>query len=161
MSREAELVEQIMALPRETAIEAARFISAEIAADASIEATEKAGAWASAKPFSHVDDVETLARVLLIAQALGGDAAAARAGVAIAGTRRQNVVLGGMEIIALAGLGVIALQISLLRGKVSDTTMELTQDKGGKPILKIRVKETPVKLSDSLAAVLRPIFHRK
>jgi hypothetical protein len=161
MSREAEQVEQILALPRETAIEAARFISAEIAADASIEAAEKAGAWASAKPFSHVDDVETLARVLLIAQALGGDAAAARASVAIAGTGRQNVVLGGMEIVALAGLGVIALQISLTRGKVSDTTMELTQDKGGKPILKIRVKETPVKLSDSLAAVLRPIFHRK
>ncbi|HLG82490.1 MAG TPA: hypothetical protein VKY22_15850 [Bradyrhizobium sp.] len=161
MSRETELVEQIMVLPRETAIEAARFVAAEIAADAPVDTAEKAGAWASATPFSHVEDIETLARLVLVALALGGEEAAARASAAIAGTGRQNVVLGGMEIVALAGLGVIALQILLTRGKVTDSTMELTKDKNGKPILKIRVKETPVKLSDSLAAVLRPIFHHK
>src|SRR6266404_3355385 len=97
MSREGELVEEIMALPREAAIEAARFVAAEIAADASVEAAEQAGAWASAKPFSHIDDVETLARLVLTAQALGGEEAAARVSAAIAGTGRQNLVLGGME----------------------------------------------------------------
>jgi hypothetical protein len=68
------------------------------------------------------------------------------------------VVLGGLEIVALAGLGVIALQLLLTRGKVTKTDFKMVKDKEGKLAVTIGVNETPLKLSDSLAAVLQPII---
>jgi len=99
-----DLLNRILTLPRETAIEAARFVAAEAAGDVSDEEVEQSGAWVGEQPFSHVHDVEMLARVLLCVQAASGPDGAARVENAIAGSGRQNLVLGGVEIVALAGL---------------------------------------------------------
>ena len=153
-----ELVTEIMALPREIVIEAARFLAADLTGEVSDEQGESAGAWAAQKPFTHVGDVETLARLVLIAGALGDAETSARVDTAIAGAGRQNLVLGGGEIVALAGLGVIALQILLTRGKLTDREITTGQDSNGRPTVIIRVTEKPISLSESLATVLKTMF---
>src|SRR5215831_2651122 len=153
-----DLLNRILTLPRETAIEAARFVAAEVAGDVSDEEVEQSGAWVGEQPFSHVHDVEMLARVLLCVQAASGPDGAARVENAIAGSGRQNLVLGGVEIVALAGLGVIALQVILTRGKVVDKTMTYGVDSNNNLTLTIQRNEKPLVLSDSLTAVVKPLF---
>ena len=156
MPHDAKIVEQIVLLEPTPAIEAGRFAAAEIAGNVPPDAKKQMGEWASKNPFSHLEDIETLAKLVLAAQALSGEEA--RTSVAIAGAGRQNVVLGGLEIVALAGLGVIALQNLLTGGKVKKTDFKVVKDKDGKLVVTIGVNETPLKLSDSLAAVLQPIL---
>src|SRR5215470_5051248 len=93
-----KLLDQVMALPRETVIEAARFVTADVAADASDAEIEKAGSWVKDQPFTHVADVEALARIVLCLRASSGPEGAAEVEQAIAGSGRQNLVLGGTEI---------------------------------------------------------------
>ena len=152
------LAAEIMTLPRETAIEAARFVAAELAPDATEAEIEASAAWAAGAPFQHLRDVDTLARLLLVSQALVGAEAAARVGAAIKGSGRRNLVLGGTEIVLLAGLGVIALQVALTRGKLTDRKLTYGQDANGRPVLTIEESEKQLALSDALAGVLKPLF---
>jgi hypothetical protein len=153
-----ELLNRVMALPRESAIEAARFVAAEVTGDVPDQQVEQAGAWVSKQPFAHVGDVEALARILLCAQALSGAEEAARVERAIAGSGRQNLVLGGLEIVALAGLGVIALQVVLTGGKLVTEEVTYGEDADGRRTVTVRRVEKPLVLSDSLAAIVKPLF---
>lgn len=151
------VIEIITSLPRDRAIEAARFVASEIAG-ASDGRSQEVGAWAAGSPFTHIGDVETLSRLVLIARALSGAEGADSVERAIEGSGRKNLVLGGVEIVALAGIGVIALQLILTGGKLIETEITYSHDADGKPIITTRRTEKELPLSNALAAVLRPLF---
>ena len=152
------LLDRVMALPRETVIEAARFVTADAAATASEADIERAGRWAEERPFAHVVDVEALARIVLCVRAASGPEGTAQVEKAVAGSGRQNLVLGGTEIVLLAALGVIALQVWKTGGKLVEEETTYGHDANGKPVVIVKRIEKPLGISDALAAVIKPLL---
>jgi hypothetical protein len=151
-----DITEVVLTLPRETVLEAATFIAEELAPDAE---PESEATWVGSQPFTHVGDVEGLARLILLGRALDGPDGLAEVEAAIEGAGKKNLVLGGAEIIALAGLGVIALRILVTRGRLTERTVQMQQDqKTGSWSAVVKEIEKPVSISDELAAVLQPFF---
>jgi hypothetical protein len=150
------ITEVVLTLPRETVLEAATFIAEELAPDAE---SEPEATWVGSQPFTHVGDVEALARFILLGRALDGPDGLAEVEAAIEGSGKKNLVLGGMEIMALAGLGVIALRILVKRGQLTEKTVQMQQDrKTGSWSAVVKEIEKPVSISDELAAVLQSFF---
>jgi hypothetical protein len=150
------ITEIVLTLPRETVLEAATFVAEELAPD---EEPESEATWVGSQPFTHVGDVEALARLLLIGRALDGPDGLAAVETAIEGSGKKNLVLGGMEIIALAGLGVIGLRMLVTRGRLTEETVQIQQDrKNRRWSAVVKEIEKPISISDELAAVLRPLF---
>jgi hypothetical protein len=120
-----ELITRIQALTREEAMEAALALAQEL--EASEEPHGEAGRFVQAvktAPLQHIEETEELARVLLVAAAADEDfAPTVREILDAIGTRA--FILGGLEIVALAGLGVAALHILLSKGRTHENE-ELT-----------------------------------
>src|SRR4051812_7236119 len=64
-----DIREVVLALPRETVLEAATFVAEELAPDAE---PESEASWIGSQPFTRVGDVEALARLILLGRALEG-----------------------------------------------------------------------------------------
>lgn len=149
-----DLIAKINGLTRDQAIEAAGFVSQSLAGDEPIDQNAPALKAIVAEPYSHLPDVEALARLILISAA-STEQGAKEVDQAISGTGRKNLILGGMEIVALAALGVVALRIIVTGGRGrTERTLEVLE-KDGKPYVKMKEVEEPISITSDLAAILR------
>ena len=148
------LINKINGLTRDQAMEAAGFISQSLVGDEAVDQNLPALQKIAAQPYSHLPDVECLARLILIGAA-STEEGAEEVERAISGTGKKQVILGGMEIVALAALGVVALRIIVTRGRGrSEKTFELL-DKAGKPSVKIKDVEEPISITEDLATIFK------
>ena len=150
---ENDLAARVMSLPREIVLEAARFVAEDLVTD---PPTAGEVAWVGDQPLAHVQDVEVLARLVLLCRSMEGEQGASEVEAAISGAGRKNLVLGGLEIVALAGLGVVALRLILTKGKVTDEKVEMIQDpRTGAWSVTAKRTEKPIAISGDLATVFR------
>jgi hypothetical protein len=113
------LSERIEKLNREQAIEAAQFLSRSLAhGQSAVE--DSALTPIKAQPFKYLEEVEQLARIILLSAAANPEYEA-EVEKALAGTGQKQIILGGMEIIALAGIGLVALHVIVTGGKSKET----------------------------------------
>jgi hypothetical protein len=153
---QADIDKVVLGLPRETILEAATFVAEGLAPEAD---PESEATWLGEHPFTHMDDVDALGRLVLIARALDGPDGATEVETAVEGSGRKNLVLGGAEIVALAGLGVIALRILVTKGRLTDETIEMRQDpKTRNWSVVVKRIEKPITISNELAAVFQSFF---
>jgi hypothetical protein len=115
-----ELVEKIKNLPDEVALEAGQLFTMELG----IVSADDLGALGDdpllADPQQHVDELAELARVLLLSAAtdeVDRDAAAR----SVDGAGRKQFILGGAEIVLLAGLLVTAYRAHRTGGKKKES----------------------------------------
>lgn len=124
---DSQLDQQIRALSDAEALEAAQLYAFEVGAtpdeplDPAVAEHELLLA-----PTDHVAELAQLARLLLLTGTANDDPAAARA---VAGAGQTQFVLGGAEIVLLAGLLVTAYHVHKTDGKIHDTTVEKTVTK--------------------------------
>jgi len=77
----------------------------------------------SDQPYQHLEEIEQMARLLLMeAATTGGYQGYVRS--AVEGAGKKQVILGGMEIVALAAISLGALHVILSKGKTSERTMK-------------------------------------
>ena len=120
------LFEKIDQLTREQAIEAATSLcNAVLGGD--VEPDPDKGM--AENPLTHLNDVEILARILLINAAASAEYTKL-AEDAVDGAGRRNIILGGHEIVALVALAVYALKI--IKPPLSKEKYEYYDDKGKK-----------------------------
>jgi hypothetical protein len=150
------LVERIEKLNREEAIEAAQFLSRSLTGGQGAGAAENSAvAPIKAQPFKYLEEVEQLARVILLAAAANPEYEK-EVEKALAGSGHKQIVLGGMEIIALAGIGLAALHVVITRGKSKEQVdTEIVNADGTK--VKIS-KTTSYGISSRLGDVLKNYF---
>lgn len=128
------LAGKILALSREQAIEAVLVLQDELSID------ESAGdalieTW-KPSPYEHINDVEDLARVTLLAYA-ADDATAGVVGDIVDAVGQKNFVFGGSEIIAVGAIALAALQIVLSKGKTSSKRTVKRSTNGDKETIEI------------------------
>jgi ferric-dicitrate binding protein FerR (iron transport regulator) len=130
-----ELVRRIEALPRELVFEAAYGMSRRIAAGGDLDAGQRAqlGDFLAA-PERHLGDIEQVGRLVLLGAA-ATPAYQPAVEKALDNAGRRNLVLGGAEIVALAALGVYALQVLLSKGRTIDTTVTTTTKANGDVVM--------------------------
>jgi hypothetical protein len=150
------LIEAINKLERDQALEAARFLCQSLVGDELVDEGCPELQLIAEQPYAHLPDVESLARLVLISSAsVPGSMEQVRK--AIAGTGRKQFILGGAEIVALAALAVVALNI-VVRGGHGRTAESLTLlDVDGKPFAKIEKVDEPISISSELAGILRSL----
>jgi hypothetical protein len=149
-----DLINKINGLTREQAMEAAEFISQSLVGDEPVDQNLPAVQKIAAEPYRHLPDVECLSRLILIGAA-STEKGAEEVERAISGTGKKQVILGGVEIVALAALGVVALRIIVTRGRGrSEQTFEIL-DKAGKPSVKIKNIEEPISITEDLATIVK------
>lgn len=155
----AELIEAINKLERDQALEAARFLCQALVGDEVADENIPELQAIVERPFFHLPDVESLARLTLLSAASSPEGAE-EVRRAIEGVGRKQFILGGGEIVALAAIAVVALNISLRggRGRVV-TQMKLTEVRG-KPCVEIKQIDEPISISTEVAGILRFILHR-
>jgi hypothetical protein len=150
------LADQIEGLSRDQAIEAAQFLSRSLSRGQEVGEDEMAAlAPLLAQPYEYVDEVEQLARVTLLAAAATPEYEA-NVRKAIAGTGRKQVILGGADIVALAGIGLLALDVIITRGKSEETvSSEFISQDGTKVNIS---KTTRFGISGRLGNILKSYF---
>lgn len=107
------------------------------------------------RPLGHQDDIEDLARVLLLTAAESDPVAVRRA---IDGAGRRQLILGGAEIVALAVVALGAIQLLTARGRTAEeqvTVIERASD--GTETVKVS-KRVEFGVSASLGALLRSVL---
>ena len=78
---------------------------------------------------------------------------------AIAGAGRKQIILGGSEIIALATLGLLALNLLLTKGKSSERQTIKIEEKDGKNTFMVE-NQVSYGISASLGQLLKSYFGR-
>lgn len=147
-----ELSDRIASLDRTSAYEAAQFVAVELGAqpDGDVPASPLVD-----DPLAHQDDVEDLAKVVLLTAAEVDPAMVERA---LDGVGQRQIVFGGLELVALAILAVGALHIIVTKGKSGESTStRVEKDANGKEVVTTRT-ETRYAISDTLGGMLRSIF---
>src|SRR6201989_3029633 len=107
-----ELNEKILALNRAQVIEAATTFSNIITEGEPDTASATVATTVQADPTAHIEEVEALFRIILLNAADNPEYAPIVADV-IDGAGQKQFILGGLEIVALAVVGVAALKIIL------------------------------------------------
>lgn len=154
------LAASVAALTREEAIEAALAMAEEIVGP---DAHPGSGVWPEAaatfageveeSPYAHLPEVDDIARALLIV-AGAGEEWGPQVSEVLAGVGRKALVFGAAEIVALAGLGVLALALVLSKGRSREKeTIEFHED--GKLVYEREtVYATGPKLIEQLAKII-------
>lgn len=148
------LLGEIEALDDASVAEAAQLLSATLGADAPSDILDRDF---KDHPIEHRANIVDLSRLLLMAAATDPDTQPL-VSESIAGTGRKNLVLGGTELVVIAGLAVNALQICLSKGrtsKVEEITIEQRED--GTSVASIRSKVT-YGVSARLATLIRAVI---
>jgi hypothetical protein len=150
------LSERIEKLNREQVIEAAQFLSRSLTEGQKAgEAENAALAQLKARPFKYLGEVEQLARIILLAAAANPEYEE-EVEKALAGTGHKQIILGGMEIVALAGIGLVALHVIVTRGKSKENLeTEIISPDGTKVKTS---KTTSYGISSSLGDILKNYF---
>jgi hypothetical protein len=121
-----ELMEKVLSLSREEAIEAVLVLKEKLAIDES-RGAELIETW-TASPYQHIADIEDLARVTLLAYAADEKNALVVVEI-VNGVGRKNFVFGGAEIVAVGAIALAALHIVLSDGKTAQKrTVKVTRD---------------------------------
>ena len=122
-----ELITRIQAFTREEAMEAALSLAQELqTGDVPQGEALRFVQAVRAAPLQHVEATEELARIILIAAATDEDLAPTVAEI-LGAIGAKAFILGGLEIVALAGLAVVALHIIISKGRTresKDLTLE-------------------------------------
>jgi hypothetical protein len=150
------LRERIEKLNREQAIEAAQFLSRSLTHGQSAGEAENAALTPiKAQPFKYLEEVEQLARIILLSAAATPECEK-EVEKALAGTGQKQIILGGLEIVALAGIGLVALHVIITHGKSKEfVNTEIVSNDGTK--LKTS-KTTEYGISSSLGDILKNYF---
>lgn len=121
------LVKTIKELPRDQAMEAARFL-----AEAMAVTVDKRGATAveplTTEPYESLEEIDQLARLLMLASAADPELED-EVRSAIEGAGRKQFIFGGAEIVALAALAVSALHVVMTKGKKGETEKIKVEEK--------------------------------
>ncbi|WP_409473507.1 hypothetical protein [Streptomyces sp. HC307] len=145
-----DLHTRIKELDRATAYEASRLLAAELGADPVVKPIDHE---VLADPMTHQDDLEDLAKVLLLATAdLDPDAV----NRAIDGAGHVQLVLGGFELIGLAILIVGGIQVVMSRGKITEhvETVVIERDSSGQEQMTTTNRTTRYGISGRVAGLL-------
>jgi hypothetical protein len=130
----SDLATRIERLSREEALEAAQYVSRRVAGGEAGEAERVALGPIVNAPLRDVPVVEELARLVLLSAAADPELRGTVES-AIEGAGRKNLILGGPEIVALAGIGLLALNTLLARGRTSEEeSVEITEENGKRTI---------------------------
>jgi hypothetical protein len=143
---------------RETVIEAARFVARKLSTgnERLDEARQLAGGLAS-KPFSHIEETEALSRAVLLAAAQD-DALKEGVRKALEGADHKQFILGGAEIVALAAIGCVALDVLVRRGQGKTTTTTTVTFEGGRAVVTTTRTTEPLSIGGELGALLSAYF---
>jgi hypothetical protein len=154
-----ELPDLIENLSREEALEAAQYLALRISEGQSPGDREEALLKPILeKPYENIQEIEQLSRlVLLTAAANPENEEVVRS--AIAGAGRKQIILGGSEIIALATLGLLALNLLLTKGKSSERQTIKIEEKDGKNTFMVE-NQVSYGISASLGQLLKSYFGR-
>ncbi|MDQ1638774.1 MAG: hypothetical protein QOF62_2113 [Pyrinomonadaceae bacterium] len=155
----SDLANSIEKLAREETLEAAQNLALQISQNASPgEPEEELLKPFIEKPYEHIQEIEQLARlVLLTAAADSENEEAVRS--AIQGAGRKQLILGGAEIVALATLGLFALNLLVTKGKSSERHTVKIDEQDGKTTFVIE-NEVSYGISPSLGQLLKSYFGR-
>lgn len=149
-----DLIREIEGLSREQALEAAGFLSRQLAPDSGAGETERTLLEPlTAEPYRNIEEIEQLARIVLMSAALDPEYEAA-VRKAVEGAGRKQYILGGAEIVALAAICLLALQAVIARGKSSESETISIEDDGEKTSTFIH-KEVTYGVSPKLGAILK------
>jgi hypothetical protein len=151
-----ELIQQVQQLSRVQALEAAGFVADAITEESqpgiSVESKLQS---ITDQPYQHIDEIEQIARLLLM-QAATTEEYQGYVQSAVEGAGKKQIVLGGMEIVALAVISLGALHVVLSKGKTSAVTETEIYEENGKKVAKIK-EEVKYGISDTLASILKSI----
>jgi hypothetical protein len=156
------LIARIEALPPEQLVEAAQLLSMAMVDESTDETAARAATAAiAAAPYAHVREVEELARLVLRAAAEDPQYAPL-VQKALEGAGRKQVILGGAEIVALATIGLLALQTIISKGKTRERQEEIveTDPKTGKSVLRVK-KDVQYGLGASITELLKGFFQSR
>jgi hypothetical protein len=144
--------DQIRQLDRAIAYEAAQMVAAELGADPD---TELISHEVITKPERHPDDLEDLAKVLLLITAdIDPDAVTS----AIDGAGNKQLILGSGELVALAVLIIGGLQVIISRAKASEhVEIVVERDSDGEERV-VRINRTTIYVSNPVAILLRRLL---
>jgi hypothetical protein len=150
------LANSIEALPRDQALEAARFL-AEAMDVTSGESDTKAVEPLTTQPFQNIEEIDQLARLLLLAAASDPELEE-KVRQAIDGAGHKQFIFGGLEIVALAVLAITALHVVITKGKKSESEkIKIEEKPDGTTVTTIDRKVT-YGISAKLAGVLNSYF---
>lgn len=148
-----DLHTQIRQLDRAIAWEAAQMLAAELGADPDVSPIDHE---AITKPERHPDDLEALAKVLLLITADIDPDAVTRA---IDGAGNKQLILGGAELVALAVLIVGGLQVIISRGKTSEhVEIIVERDSNGEEHIVRIGRTTHYGIPSPVASILRGLL---
>jgi hypothetical protein len=154
-----QLARRILALSREDTLEAATAL-ARLLSDDGVEPPPAAAGFLEGvkqQPLAHTEEVDGLSRVLLLEAAADPELADDVEEILDA-TGRTAFIFGGAEIVALAGLAVIALQTVLSRGrKREQRKTEYEVDETGRPIKLVVHEEVEYGLSAGVGGIVSSV----
>ena len=149
-----DLISKIEGLTREQALEASGFLSRQLAQDSGAgEAERELLAPLTAQPYRNIEEIEQLARVVLMSAALTPEYEEA-VRKAVEGAGRKQYIFSGGEIVTLAAICLYALQVVITKGKTGEKETIRLKDKDGKTSTVIR-KEVTYGIGPGLAAILK------
>lgn len=152
-----DLEKQINDLTREETLEAAQYLATKISGvHAPGERERELLQPFTDQPYANIEEIEQLARVLLLT-AVNEDGYQDSVKVAIEGAGRKQLILGGAEIVALAGIGLIALHILMTKGKSAEEEAITIEEKDGRTTVSIK-RKTNYGISGSLGKLLKSYF---
>jgi hypothetical protein len=150
------LANSIEELPRDQALEAARFLAE--AMDVTPGGSDtKAVEPLTVQPFQNIEEIDQLARLLLLAAASDPELEG-KVRQAIDGAGHKQFIFGGLEIVALAVLAITALHVVITKGKKSESEkIKIEEKPDGTTVTTIDRKVT-YGISAKLAGVLNSYF---
>jgi type I restriction-modification system DNA methylase subunit len=148
---------KIEGLSRAEAIEAAQYYCLSINVDKFIGKYDKSTLnLITEKPQEYIEEIDELARIILIHAALNPEYGEL-VDRAIAGAGRKQIVLGGVELITISVLLIIAVQIIITRGKKEEEEDIRIEEKDGKFTIHIK-KKTSYGIGAKLASILKGLI---
>jgi hypothetical protein len=154
-----ELVSLIQSLPREQALEASGFVSRGIVGNGAAFTSERAALEPLIEhPYENLPELEQLARLTLVTAAMVPEYEDLVRN-AVEGAGKKQFILGGTEIVALAIVGLGALQVIVAKGRTGTSETITIQEKDGKTTTTIK-NEITYGLGPTLGSILSNYFRR-
>ena len=152
-----ELAHRILKLSREEALEAATALGRLLDANGT-EPPPGTVAFLNEvedRPLAYTEEIEGLARVLLLEAAADPELSDDVEEILDA-TGRTAFIFGGAEIVALAGLAVIALHTILSKGRKREKRSKYKLDESGRPI-ELVIEEVEYGLSPGVGGIVASV----
>jgi hypothetical protein len=150
-----DVIKKINNLNREEALESGQYVALKITAGETVGDREKEILKPlTDQPYANIKEIEELTRLVLLAAGTEGEYDVK---TAIEGAGRKQFILGGAEIVVLAGIALLALQTIYNKGKGSETKSFKIEEENGKVSISFDQKTT-YGVSSSLGSILKSYF---